>query len=379
MTVQTLSFLLPYDIIVIVGENMKKRKHILVFGIVLLLFGLGIGYAFLTTTLSINGVADVDSNTWNIYWDNVQVTTGSVSGTQVTTAPTIDTNKTTVSFQVNLKEPGEFYEFTVDAKNDGSIDAMIDTITKTTTIPNYLKYTVTYSDGIEIVENQLLRANSLETYKVRLEYRTDINASELPSEATSLSLTFGVTYIQATSSAQEVEHAVSKYTVSSTTTYIGQAIPNEITQYNTASEAMAAFENRQFYLKHTVQGGIVTESYVEFVVTSEMASSNSGMTAGTYTLRGLDTYDENASNTNYCKAEYYNSSTGECLSPYYATNKSTLLSAFGSSNCTESSSDFDCSVSGFGAYAGADGYVRANTSPMYCSVTNGGASYCGFD
>ena len=189
MTVQTLSFLLPYDIIVIVGENMKKRKHILVFGIVLLLFGLGIGYAFLNTTLSINGVADVDSNTWNIYWDNVQVTTGSVSGTQVTTAPTIDTNKTTVSFQVNLKKPGEYYEFTVDAKNDGSIDAMIDTITKTENIPTYLNYTVTYSDDVEIVENQLLSANSKETYKVRLEYRTDINASDLPSETASLSLT----------------------------------------------------------------------------------------------------------------------------------------------------------------------------------------------
>ena len=93
----------------------------------MLLCGLGIGYSFLTTTLSINGTADVDANTWNIYWDNVQVKTGSVSGTQVTTAPTIDTNKTTVSFQVNLKQPGEYYEFTVDAKNDGSIDAMVDT------------------------------------------------------------------------------------------------------------------------------------------------------------------------------------------------------------------------------------------------------------
>ncbi len=87
---------------------MKKRKSLIV-GIILIVLFFGIGYAYLTTTLNINGTTDVDANTWNVYWNNVLVTSGSVTGSQVTTAPTIDTNKTTVSFQVRLSKPGDFY------------------------------------------------------------------------------------------------------------------------------------------------------------------------------------------------------------------------------------------------------------------------------
>ena len=346
--------------------------------LIVLILGLGIGYAYINSDLNINGTAQVNSANWDVHWANVQVTNGSVSAS----SPTIS-NQTTVNYSVVLDQPGDYYEFTVDAVNGGSIDAMIDSIDSKlngatiTTLPSYLNYSITYSDGMWLKQNHQLLHNTTETYKVRIEYRTDINANQLPATNQTLSLQFTVTYRQANENALEVEHAVTKYTVSSITTYIGQAIPNGITQYNTAAEAMAAFENKPFYLKHTVQGGIVTESYVEFVVTTAMASSNSGMTAGTYALRGLDTYDENASNTNHCKAEYYNSSTGECLSPYYATNKSTLLSAFGSSNCMDYSSYFNCSVSGLGADASAEGSVGVGGGGLYCNGGYDGASLCG--
>ena len=67
----------------------------------------GIGYAYLTTTLSINGVTDVDANNWDVYFDNVVVTDGSVSGEQEIEAPTI-TSDTEVEFHVNLKQPGDY-------------------------------------------------------------------------------------------------------------------------------------------------------------------------------------------------------------------------------------------------------------------------------
>ena len=178
------------------------RKRSLFLGLILLVLGLGLGYAFLTTTLNISGTADVDSNTWNVYWDNVVVTEGSVSAS----TPVIDSNKTTVTFSVHLSKPGDFYEFTVDAKNDGSIDAMIDTITKTTNIPSYLNYAVTYEDNYPIVDKQLLKSHQKEVYKVKVEYRTDINSSDLPSTASSINLTFGISYLQSDSSAIRVRN-----------------------------------------------------------------------------------------------------------------------------------------------------------------------------
>ena len=181
----------------------NKRKKSLIIGVLLLILGLGLGYAFLTTTLNIQGTTDVDSNTWDVYWDNVQVTSGSVTAS----TPIIDTNKTTVTFSAHLSKPGDFYEFTVDAKNDGTIDAMIDTITSTvngspsSSLPEYLNYTVTYSDDVPLMNKQLIESGGKETYKVRVEYRTDIEANALPSTPQTITFSTTVSYAQADSEA----------------------------------------------------------------------------------------------------------------------------------------------------------------------------------
>ena len=131
--------------------------------------------------------------------------------------------------------------------------------------------------------------------------------------------------------------------------------------------------NQTFYLKHVIVDDIVTESYVEFVVTPAMATSNPGMTSGTYYLRGLDTYDVNGN----CKSQYLNSSTGNCESPYYESNKTVLQNAFGSTYCTDDSSHFECDVSGLGAGAYLDGRVEAYAgSSAGCGVDHDGNSYC---
>ena len=213
---------------------MRKRRKlniILILFVVILLFGLG--YAYLTTTLSINGTTDVDSNTWNIYWDNVEVTTGSVAAD----TPVIDTNKTTVTFNVHLSKPGDFYEFTVDVKNAGTIDAMIDTVTSTlngsniTTLPNYLNYIVTYSDDIEIKSKQELLSGTKETYKIRVEYKKDINPSDLPTTDQNLSLSFKVTYIQKDETSILIPRPDS-FSTDSWDTIIGAVRANNTSKYN---------------------------------------------------------------------------------------------------------------------------------------------------
>ena len=166
--------------------------------IILLLICMGIGFAYLSSNLTINGNTSVSGNKWSVYFDNIVVSDGSV---EASVEPTIDTTKTRVDYTLHLSLPGDFYEFTVDAKNDGTIDAMIETITKTqltTDVLKYLNYTVTYLDGSEISQNDVLEANDSTTYKVRLEYRKDISSSDLSQDSIDLSLTFGIDYIQST-------------------------------------------------------------------------------------------------------------------------------------------------------------------------------------
>ena len=102
-----------------------------------------------------------------------------------------------------------------------------------------------------------------------------------------------------------------------------------------------------------------------------MAQANPGMTAGTYYLKGKKIY-ELVEGSWQCMSEYEN-----CIDPDYNTNKATLLSAFGSSYCHDYSSSFGCDVSGLGAGADLDGFVRASDGAWYCCVNNGGDSECG--
>ena len=193
--------------ILMLGDNMKKNKKRAKILLLLLILCISIGYAILSTNLNITGTTGIDNAKWDIHWNNVQVTTGSVTGTNVTTPATIDSAKTTVSYSIQLDKPGDFYEFTVDAVNAGTIDGMIDTISsklnneEIITLPAYLNYSITYSDGTPLQANQELKANTTETYKVRVEFKKDITNEQLPESTQTLNLSFTVTYKQATEDA----------------------------------------------------------------------------------------------------------------------------------------------------------------------------------
>ncbi len=365
---------------------MKRNRrgwYYLLFAVSIL--GITLGYAYLNTELQINGTTNVSSASWNVYWNNVQLGTNNV--TTVTTPATISTGKTEVSFNVDFKEPGDTYEFTVDAVNDGTIDAMISTFSKgvyaangTTekTLPDYLEYTVTYSDGVAIANKQLLESGKTETYKVRVHYKEDITATQLPSTDDNYMFKFSVTYAQGDDTAVDKPspyvYTVNKYDESVTTpkwnaVWLNQAIHESITQYQTPSEALAAIKTASskdlpFYLKHKIENDVVTESYVEFVVTPEMAAANTEMTAGTYTLRG-------GINESPLTDK-----------PIYIQNAKTIYDAFGTKCSTNpytttiDSSYFLCSVSGLNAFASATGDVGSYSSSGSCNVYNTGSSYC---
>ena len=175
--------------------------------ILVLIAIMGIGYAFLGANLQINGVSEIPASSWIVRFkeNSVNVTSGSVSidTSNNEQAATIDDNSN-VSYKVRLSLPGDFYEFTVVVENTGSIDAMIDsvvsklgdTVITTGTLPSYLDYKVTYSDGVAIAPKHLLAANTEETYKVRIEFKKDVTITQLPTEATTLNLNFQVNYVQ---------------------------------------------------------------------------------------------------------------------------------------------------------------------------------------
>ena len=187
--------------------NIKDRKVLyMILGIIFIsVFTLTVAYAALNAVLNISGSAQVSSAEWDVHFDNVKVTNGSVSGD----VPRI-TSATTVTFSTVLNMPGDFYEFTIDVVNDGSIDAMIENITKTPTLTSeqakYLKYDITYQNGESITTRQLVEKNSFVRLKVRLEYRSDVTSSDLPKTSETLTLGLKLDYIQSDGSGSVVSN-----------------------------------------------------------------------------------------------------------------------------------------------------------------------------
>ena len=128
-------------------RSRKTNKYFLL----ILLLAVSIGFALLSTTLKINGNFGVKGSTWDIHWENVQP---NVNSSVTTDKPSIDTTRTIVTYEVNLELPGDYYEFDVDAKNDGSIAGTITDVRHSarkvveegqdSTVPDYIKYSVVY-------------------------------------------------------------------------------------------------------------------------------------------------------------------------------------------------------------------------------------------
>ena len=195
------------------GRNKRdnKTKYLLI-----LLLLIAVGYAAIATTLKINGSADVKSARWNVYWDenSIEVTSGSVETSEGNGARVTDAGKTQIEYSVELSEPGDYYEFTVDAVNEGSLNAKIapngvknnvyeSDGTTPKNLPDYLGYTVKYAENdADVTAGDVLEAKKGNTptrkkYKVRVWYKTDIDPSTLNESTTeTLRLVFEVDYVQ---------------------------------------------------------------------------------------------------------------------------------------------------------------------------------------
>ena len=212
-------------------KNTQMTTNILIVSLLLI----GVVYALLQANLQINGIAKILNNTWDVHFDNIQVNENSVSIESGDSAAAIDPeNNCKVDFEVTLNLPGDFYEFTIDVVNSGTIDGMIGTLNKTliinnetlSEVPDYLNYSITYDDGVEIEENHKVSAGTVETYLVRLEFKSDIE--ELP-EAATIVTSLEPQYVQADSSAVEVFHSNRLYNVFAAEYNSGSGLVHEYT------------------------------------------------------------------------------------------------------------------------------------------------------
>lgn len=191
---------------------MRRQRRNKTFLLVLALLLVGVGYAALSSNLNINGTTKVSATIWDVHFENVAAT--SLSNVTPSTAPSApaESKVTTLTYAVTLVKPGDIYEFTVDVKNAGTLDAMLSSFTNqikvgsgawqavdSSSVPGYLIYSVTYSDDTTITENSKLTTGSSKKIKIHVEFNPDITNAQL-SEAAGKTIYFQVAmnYVQST-------------------------------------------------------------------------------------------------------------------------------------------------------------------------------------
>ena len=181
-------------------DNKKILYGLVALALVLSVAGISIGFAAMSTDLTINGSAEVVPASWDIKFKDLSSPT--ITGdAEVTTAPTITSDTHIGNYAVKLTKPGDSVTYTFKVANDGTIDAKLTDFIKATPtftgtgatasadatiVQNNFEYTVTYSDDTAITKDtDELDAESYKTVKLVVGYKAD--ATELPTNTVTIS------------------------------------------------------------------------------------------------------------------------------------------------------------------------------------------------
>ena len=339
----------------------KRKIDLMYLFLFVVLIGLGIGYASFSTGLNINGDSKLKAASWDVHFENLRVTTGSVA----TETPAHITSDTTVEFGAKLTDVNDFYEFTVNVVNNGTMDAMIDEIEMLPVLTEdqqiYLGYNVTYLDDMPLDYNQKLKAKGSETIKVNFYYLDSDDKSVYPEVDETLNISCTISYVQADENAIPVQHEIYRWS-----TY-EWAENQDISSFTVGTDYvidkskvvnMHANANK-YFLKYHVESNKITDKYACFVISNALAQEHPGITAGEYCLIGKEGPET------------------------FLDNSKIIYDAFGSMCSfnpyeTTPSGGFDCKVPGvIMGRAFSSGIVDAgNTGENYCYVNMDGTSKC---
>ena len=200
-------------------EKERRTKALVVVVLLVVIAGLTVAFAALSTTLNINGTAYLDAAKWGIRFENLSSPTKIGSATTTGTAKIEETKSAEINgINVNLSTPGDKVTYTVDLVNKGTINAKIDNIEKTVLTQEqqrYLTFKVTDKDGKEVSKYDILSAGETRKLTITIEFIKDLTKEDLPKQTSAISLSYKLNFVQTdekvTSAGQSVQQACTSF------------------------------------------------------------------------------------------------------------------------------------------------------------------------
>lgn len=191
---------------------MKTKKIFSLIGILFItcvsVIGISFTYASITSKLSIDGYASMNSMKWSVHFQNLS--NANLKGTTLeVNKPTLKNNSTSISdFEVEFMNINDGVSYTFDVINDGDLDAKISSIVMpkpvctstgdtayedSSLICDNLNYSLTYLDGTEIQIGDTLEKGQSKSLVLKLEYL----GTKLPQNVVGISgLSIALIYVQ---------------------------------------------------------------------------------------------------------------------------------------------------------------------------------------
>lgn len=180
-------------------DSKRERKGYVLILLLFLLLLVSIGYAFLTSSLKINGHSSIENARWDIHFANIS----SEKGVTPVKKATISKDGLYITYDVEFQKPGEYYEFTVDVVNDGTLDAKLYSTPTIEGLDDINKELYNYSvkwydlDKTASVNDEILSSQSSRII-VRLELKKDITSEQFNNlKNNKLNISFRMNYVQA--------------------------------------------------------------------------------------------------------------------------------------------------------------------------------------
>ena len=189
-------------------EKQRREKALVIVVLLVVIAGLTVAFAALSTTLNINGTAYLDAAKWGIRFENLSSPTKIGSATTTGTAKIEETKAAEITgMNVSLSIPGDKIVYTVDLVNKGTINAKIDNIEKTVLTKEqqrYLTFKVTDKNGYEIKQGDILEKGETKKITITIEFIKDLTKEDLPKQTSTISLSYKLNFVQTDDKATSV-------------------------------------------------------------------------------------------------------------------------------------------------------------------------------
>ena len=181
-------------------EKQRREKALVIVVLLVVIAGLTVAFAALSTTLNINGTAYLDAAKWGIRFENLSSPTRVGKATTTGTAKIEESKAAEITdMNVSLSIPGDKIVYTVDLVNKGTINAKIDNIEKTVLTSEqqrYLTFKVTDKNGYEIKQGDILEKGETKKITITIEFIKDLTKEDLPKQTSTISLSYKLNFVQ---------------------------------------------------------------------------------------------------------------------------------------------------------------------------------------